>query len=60
MQDIRPLPDIVVDCGTPKYHNSDGRSSTMIDFRTFRIVRCGVCFDAIEGIFRNEFGIASQ
>ena len=60
-QDIEPellqAADIVIDYGISKYHNPQGCSSTMIDFRDFRIVREGVCFDAIEKVFNEEFGI---
>jgi hypothetical protein len=29
----------------------------MIDFRDFRIVRQGVCFDAIQKVINEEFGV---
>jgi tRNA A37 threonylcarbamoyladenosine synthetase subunit TsaC/SUA5/YrdC len=60
-QDIEPellqAADIVIDYGISKYHNPQGRSSTMIDFRDFRIVRQGVCFDAIQKVINEEFGV---
>lgn len=61
VQDIEPeiiaAADIVVDYGVSKYHNPEGRSSTMIDFRDLSIVRRGVCFEAIAWVMREEFGV---
>jgi len=61
VQDIEPellaAADIVVDYGTSRYMNPEGRSSTMIDFRDFSIVRQGVCFDQIQAAMRDEFGV---
>ncbi|GAA4332933.1 hypothetical protein GCM10023144_23540 [Pigmentiphaga soli] len=62
VEDIDPallaIADVVVDYGRSRYENPDRLSSTMIDFRDYSIVRKGVCFDAIEAVFRSEFGIA--
>jgi tRNA A37 threonylcarbamoyladenosine synthetase subunit TsaC/SUA5/YrdC len=61
VEDIEPallrIADIVIDYGQSKYHNPEGRSSTMIDFRDFSIVRRGVCFDEIAAVMRERFGI---
>lgn len=61
VEDIEPelmqIADIVIDYGQSKYHNPEGRSSTMIDFRDFSIVRKGVCFDAIADVLATEFSI---
>lgn len=61
VQDIEPeliaAADIVIDYGTSRYQNEEGRSSTMIDFRDFSIVRRGVCFDAIAKVMREEFDV---
>lgn len=61
VEDIEPelmeIADIVIDYGQSKYHNPEGRSSTMIDFRDFSIVRKGVCFDAIAKVLTDEFSI---
>lgn len=54
---IRGAADIVVDYGVSRYHNPSGRSSSMIDFRDFTIVREGVCFDAIRSVLEGEFGV---
>ena len=60
-EDIEPeiidASDIVVDYGQSKYHNPEGRSSTMIDFRDFSMVRRGVCFEAIVRVMREEFDV---
>jgi len=62
LQDIEPsvraAAALAIDYGTSKYADAEGRSSTIIDFRNFTVVRRGVCFDQIRGIFEQEFGIA--
>lgn len=57
---VREAADIAFDYGTSRYANDQGRSSTIIDFRDFRVVRVGVCFDRIERAFETRFGIALQ
>jgi tRNA A37 threonylcarbamoyladenosine synthetase subunit TsaC/SUA5/YrdC len=61
VEDIEPellaAADIVIDYGPSRYRNAQGRSSTMIDFRDFSIVRRGVCFDQIEAAMRDAFGV---
>lgn len=54
---VRAVADLAIDYGTSKYANPEGRSSTIIDFRDFLVVRRGVCFDRICGIFEQDFGI---
>ncbi|MBI3937620.1 MAG: Sua5/YciO/YrdC/YwlC family protein [Betaproteobacteria bacterium] len=54
---VRAIADIEVDYGLSKYHNPEGRSSTMIDFRSFGVVRRGVCFGEISAILRRDFGV---
>ena len=56
-KELLDIADVVLDYGQSIYHNSHGNSSTMIDFRDYRIVRRGVCFDEIEQVLRNEFSI---
>ncbi len=55
--ELRAAAAIEIDGGTAKYANPDGRSSTIIDFRDFRLIRRGVCCDRLETIFRDRFGI---
>lgn len=61
VEDVEPelmnIADIVIDYGQSKYHNTNGQSSTMIDFRDFSIVRKGVCFDQIAHVMASEFSI---
>lgn len=61
VEDIEPevlrIADIVVSYGRSKYHNPEGRSSTMIDFRDFSVVREGVCFAQIADVMKREFGV---
>jgi tRNA A37 threonylcarbamoyladenosine synthetase subunit TsaC/SUA5/YrdC len=55
--EVRHAAGILIDGGTAKYANPEGRSSTIIDFRDFRLVRRGVCCDRLAEIFRDRFGI---
>lgn len=48
---VRDAGDILVDGGLSKYHNPEGRSSTIIDFQTFKTIRVGVCYDQLCAIF---------
>jgi len=61
VEDIEPAlldaADIVIDYGLSRYHNPQGRSSTMIDFRDFSIVRKGVCFAQIAAVLQSQFDI---
>jgi tRNA A37 threonylcarbamoyladenosine synthetase subunit TsaC/SUA5/YrdC len=61
VEDLEPAmlaaADVVIDYGRARYHNPQGRSSTMIDFRDLSVVREGVCCDRIREAIREEFGI---
>lgn len=54
---IRAAADIVIDYGESRYANDAGRSSTIIDFARMRLLRRGVCADAIVAVLRNQFGV---
>lgn len=54
---VRAVAALAIDYGTSKYANPEGRSSTIIDFRDFSLVRRGVCFDRIRRIFEQDFAI---
>ncbi|MEQ9643415.1 MAG: Sua5/YciO/YrdC/YwlC family protein [Alphaproteobacteria bacterium] len=54
---VREAASIAFDYGTSKYANPDGRSSTIVDFRDFTVVRVGVCFDRLRTAFRDRFDI---
>jgi tRNA A37 threonylcarbamoyladenosine synthetase subunit TsaC/SUA5/YrdC len=54
---VRSAAAVAIDHGTSKYANPEGRSSTIIDFRNFSVLRQGVCFEQIRGIFGDDFGI---
>ena len=56
-QELLDISDMVLDYGQSIYHNVQGQSSTMIDFRDFSVVRKGVCFGEIENVLRDEFSI---
>lgn len=62
LEDIEPevkdAAAISIDGGTAKYANAEGKSSTIIDFRDFTIIRRGVCCDELVAIFRDRFAIA--
>jgi tRNA A37 threonylcarbamoyladenosine synthetase subunit TsaC/SUA5/YrdC len=55
--EVRAAAAIEIDGGTAKYINDQGKSSTIIDFRNFHLVRRGVCCDQLIMIFRERFGI---
>jgi len=55
--EVRAAAAIEIDGGTAKYINDQGKSSTIIDFRTFHLVRRGVCCDQLISIFHDRFGI---
>jgi tRNA A37 threonylcarbamoyladenosine synthetase subunit TsaC/SUA5/YrdC len=60
-QDIEPevlsAVDLIVDYGLSKYHNALGRSSTIIDFSDFSVIRVGVMFDQLKSAFNSRFNI---
>jgi tRNA A37 threonylcarbamoyladenosine synthetase subunit TsaC/SUA5/YrdC len=49
--------DLVVDYGLSKYHNPLGRSSTIIDFNNFSVIRVGVMFEQLQKAFKDRFNI---
>lgn len=55
--EVRAVAAIEIDGGAAKYANAEGKSSTIIDFRDFHLVRRGVCCDRLITIFRGRFGI---
>jgi hypothetical protein len=55
---VRDSADIILDYGLSKYANPEGRSSTIIDFRDFSVIRVGVCFDQLSAAFERRFGIS--
>ncbi|MFZ9958350.1 MAG: L-threonylcarbamoyladenylate synthase [Burkholderiaceae bacterium] len=52
--------DLVIDYGLSKYHNPHGRSSTIIDFSDFSVIRVGVCFDQLKEALHTRFGVRLQ
>lgn len=54
---VRAAADIQVDGGLSKYHNPEGLSSTIVDLRSFKTWRRGVCYDRIAAILKKDFGI---
>lgn len=54
---IRDACDLVVDYGSSRYRNAEGRSSTIINFDELRVVRRGVCFDRIRAVLEQEFAL---
>ncbi len=57
---VREAASIEVDYGLSKYANDEGRSSTIIDFRDFSVVRVGVCFDRLQAAFKTRFGVTLE
>ncbi|WP_119168806.1 Sua5/YciO/YrdC/YwlC family protein [Algihabitans albus] len=61
LQEIEPevlaAADICVDYGQSKYANDQGRSSTIIDFNDFSVIRVGVVFDKVRQAFKDRFDV---
>jgi len=49
--------DIVIDYGASKFENDLGRSSTIVDFRDFTVIRIGVEFDDLSALFKSRYDI---
>lgn len=49
--------DISFDYGLSQYANHQGRSSTIIDFRDFSVIRVGVRFETLRQAFMDRFGV---
>lgn len=49
--------DVVIDHGVSRYENREGRSSTIIDFANLRLLRHGVCGEAILQVLQSRFGV---
>jgi tRNA A37 threonylcarbamoyladenosine synthetase subunit TsaC/SUA5/YrdC len=56
-EEVRQACDIGFDYGTSKYANAEGRSSTIIDFRDFSVIRVGVVFERVQEAFRRHGGV---
>ena len=56
-QSVLDASDLVIDYGESKYVNTLGRSSTIIDFSDFSVIRMGVMFDQLSLAFDKHFGI---
>lgn len=54
---VREAASIALDYGCARYANDLGRSSTIIDFRDFTVIRVGVCFDRLEDAFARRFRV---
>ena len=54
---VRDAADFHLDYGQSKYANDKGRSSTIIDFADFSVVRIGVCFDRLQAVFNDRFDV---
>lgn len=55
--EVRAAAAVEIDHGRCKYANPEGRSSTIVDFRDWSVVRVGVCFEQLEDVFRRRFGV---
>lgn len=54
--EIRALADIEIDYG-PVLWNAYGKSSTIIDFRDYSVVRVGIAYELIDYILKKHFSI---
>ena len=52
--EVKAACQIGFDYGTSKYINDQGRSSTIIDFRDFSVIRVGVVFDKVTEAFKRH------
>ncbi|MBL6952989.1 MAG: Sua5/YciO/YrdC/YwlC family protein [Alphaproteobacteria bacterium] len=55
---VRAAADIAFDHGLSQYANRQGRSSTIIDFRDFSVIRVGVRFETLRQAFKDRFDVA--
>lgn len=55
--EVRAAADIHLDYGRSLYANPQGRSSTIIDFRDFTVIRVGVMFDRLVKEFAERFDV---
>jgi hypothetical protein len=51
------MADIEIDYG-PVLWNAYGKSSTIIDFRDYTVVRVGIAYEQIDHILKKHFSIA--
>ena len=56
-EEVKQACDIGFDYGTSAYANDQGRSSTIIDFRDFSVIRVGVIFDRVMEAFKRHGGV---
>jgi tRNA A37 threonylcarbamoyladenosine synthetase subunit TsaC/SUA5/YrdC len=56
-EEVRAAAAVEIDHGRSKYANEHGRSSTIVDFRDWTVVRVGVCFERLEEAFRRRFAV---
>ncbi|WP_158215212.1 Sua5/YciO/YrdC/YwlC family protein [Candidimonas nitroreducens] len=61
VEDIEPevlaAADLIIDYGPSKHIQTRSLSSTQIDFRDFKVVRFGICYDQIAAVLRDRFDI---
>ncbi len=55
---VRAAAEIAFDHGLSQYANRQGRSSTIIDFRDFSVIRVGVRFETLRQAFKDRFDVA--
>ncbi|MDP7053579.1 MAG: Sua5/YciO/YrdC/YwlC family protein [Alphaproteobacteria bacterium] len=54
---VRAAADLSFDYGLSQYANHQGRSSTIIDFRDFSVIRAGVRFETLRQAFKDRFDV---
>jgi tRNA A37 threonylcarbamoyladenosine synthetase subunit TsaC/SUA5/YrdC len=55
--EVRAAAAVEIDHGRSKFANEHGRSSTIVDFRDWSVLRVGVCFEQLEDAFRRRFAV---
>lgn len=56
-QEVRDAADLCIDHGLTRYHNDEGRGSTIIDLVSFKTFRIGCLYDDLCAILLDEFDI---
>lgn len=54
---VRGAADIAYDHGLSQYANHQGRSSTIMDFRDYTVIRVGVRFEQLRQAFKDHFDV---
>ena len=54
---VRDIAALQLDYGLCRYHNDEGRGSSIIDLSDYSTIRVGACYGQLQTIFKDHFGI---